>query len=67
MGPVLRVAPEKAPLCVSRHSFGTTKPRSSCLDWRFSDATVAKTKRQQALVFAEWPATWWRGSLPSDN
>ncbi len=38
MDPALRVAPAKlpirAPLCVTRYSFGTTKPRASCLDWR---------------------------------
>jgi len=29
------VAPEKAPLCVTRRLFGGTKLRSSCLDWGF--------------------------------
>ena len=33
MGPALRVAPEKMLLCVTRYSFGMTKPRASCLDW----------------------------------
>ncbi|MEW8543156.1 MAG: hypothetical protein AB2693_06445 [Candidatus Thiodiazotropha sp.] len=44
IAPALRVAPrrkcpwgvpEKAPLGVTRRSFGTTKPLSSRLDWRF--------------------------------
>ncbi len=35
MDPALRVAPDKAPLVVARLSFGTTKPRSSRLNWRF--------------------------------
>ena len=34
-GPALRVASEKAPLGVTPPLFGITKPRSSCLDWRF--------------------------------
>jgi len=33
--PALRVVTEKAPLCVARHLFRTTKRRSSCLDWYF--------------------------------
>ncbi|MCU7854077.1 MAG: hypothetical protein KZQ80_17920, partial [Candidatus Thiodiazotropha sp. (ex Monitilora ramsayi)] len=33
--PALWVEPEKAPLGVTRRSFGTTKPHSSRLDWRF--------------------------------
>ncbi|MDH5444911.1 MAG: hypothetical protein OEY52_05095 [Gammaproteobacteria bacterium] len=33
--PAQWVEPEKAPLGVTRHLFGATKPRSSCLDWRF--------------------------------
>ena len=35
MAPARRVVPEKAPLGVTRRSFGATKPRSSCLDWCF--------------------------------
>ena len=33
MAPARWVVPEKAPLGVTRRSFGATKPRSSCLDW----------------------------------
>ncbi len=35
MAPALRVAPEKAPLGVTRRLFGGTKLHSSCLDWGF--------------------------------
>jgi len=35
MAPALRVEPEKAPLGVTRRSFGGTKLRFSSLDWRF--------------------------------
>ena len=38
MGPALWVDAEKTPCGVIRHSFGTTKPRSSCLAWRFFSA-----------------------------
>ncbi|MEW8543455.1 MAG: hypothetical protein AB2693_07945 [Candidatus Thiodiazotropha sp.] len=35
IAPALRGAPEKAPLGITRRSFGTTKLLSSRLDWRF--------------------------------
>ena len=35
MDPALRIVPEKAPLGVTRYSFGMTKPRALCLYWCF--------------------------------
>ncbi len=35
MNPALWVAPEKAPLGVTRRLFDATKLRFSCLDWGF--------------------------------
>jgi len=53
--PALRVEPEKAPLCVTRCLFGTTKRRASRLDWHFfrlnSDENEAPTDPKVVIFF----------------
>jgi len=48
--PALRVAAEKAPLCVVRHSFRITKLHSSRLDWHLSVTTEVNVKDKQTLA-----------------
>jgi len=57
MGPALRVAPENMPLCVTRYSFGMTKPRASCLDchiFRHNSNDSNSVNRPYNLNSGEW-------------
>jgi hypothetical protein len=55
--PALRVAAEKAPLCVARRLLEQLNRTPRALIDAFSVTTEAEMKEQQALMFAA--ASWW--------